>query len=64
MAAGRLGRSGVPGAPCWRAWPSRRARPTVAAAFTAAPPERVAELLETLATLGQARSNADGRFVA
>ena len=35
----------------------------VAAAFAAAPPERVAELLETLVTLGQARQTAEGRFV-
>jgi hypothetical protein len=35
----------------------------VAAAFAAAPPERVAELLETLVTLGQARQTVDGRFV-
>ena len=36
----------------------------VAAAFADAPAERVAELLETLVTLGQARSNVDGRFVS
>jgi hypothetical protein len=36
----------------------------VAAAFTDAPADRVAELLEMLVTLGQARSNADGRFVS
>ena len=36
----------------------------VAAAFAAAPPDRVAELLETLVTLGQARQTAEGRFVA
>ena len=36
----------------------------VAAAFAAAPPERVAELLETLVMLGQARETADGWFVA
>ena len=36
----------------------------VAAAFAAAPPERVAERLETLVTLGQARQTDDGRFVA
>jgi hypothetical protein len=35
----------------------------VAASFAAAPPERVAELLETLVTLGQARQTAEGRFV-
>ena len=35
----------------------------VAAAFTAAPPERVAELLETLVTLGQARETDKGWFV-
>ena len=35
----------------------------VAAAFAAAPPDRVAELLETLVTLGQARGTAEGRFV-
>ena len=29
-----------------------------------APWERVAELLETLVTLGQARQTAEGRFVA
>ena len=28
-----------------------------------APPERVAELLETLVTLGQARQTTEGRFV-
>jgi hypothetical protein len=33
------------------------------AAQVAAPPERVAELLETLVTLGQARQAADGWFV-
>ena len=32
----------------------------IAAAFAAAPPDRVAELLETLVTLGQARSHANG----
>jgi hypothetical protein len=36
----------------------------VAATFAGAPPDRVAELLETLVTLGQARSNADGGYVA
>jgi hypothetical protein len=36
---------------------------STAAAFAAAPPERVAELLETLVTLGQARQTAEGRFV-
>jgi hypothetical protein len=41
-----------------RAWPAQ------VTTFAAAPPERVAELLETLVTLGQARSNADGGFVA
>jgi hypothetical protein len=35
----------------------------VAAAFADAPPDRVAELLETLVTLGQARQTAEGRFV-
>ena len=35
----------------------------VAAAFDAAPSERVAELLETLVMLGQARQMAEGRFV-
>jgi hypothetical protein len=35
----------------------------VAAAFAAAPTDRVAELLETLVTLGQARQTAEGRFV-
>jgi hypothetical protein len=35
----------------------------VAAAFAAAPADRVAELLETLVTLGQARALDDGRFV-
>ena len=34
----------------------------VAAAFAAAPPERVAELLETLVTLGQARETDKGWF--
>ena len=34
----------------------------VAAAFAAAPPDRAAELLETLVTLGQARQTTDGRF--
>jgi hypothetical protein len=33
-----------------------------AAAFATAPPERVAELLETLVTLGQARGVADGQY--
>jgi hypothetical protein len=33
------------------------------AATDAAPAERVAELLETLVTLGQARQMAEGRFV-
>jgi ActR/RegA family two-component response regulator len=32
----------------------------VAAAFASAPPERVAELLETLVTLGQARGTEGG----
>ena len=36
----------------------------VAATLTAAPPERVAELLETLVTLGQARAVDEGRFAA
>ena len=36
----------------------------VAAAFAAAPPDRVAELLETLVTLGQARAVADERYAA
>jgi hypothetical protein len=36
----------------------------VAAAFAAAPPERVAELLETLVTLGQARQTDEGWFMA
>ena len=35
----------------------------VAAAFAAAPPERVAELLETLVMLGQARVTDEGWFV-
>jgi hypothetical protein len=35
----------------------------VAAAFAAAPPDRVAGLLETLVTLGQARQTVEGRFV-
>ncbi len=35
----------------------------IAAAFAGAPPDRVAELLETLVTLGQARSHANGGFV-
>jgi len=35
----------------------------VAAAFAAAPPDCVTELLETLVTLGQARQTAEGRFV-
>jgi hypothetical protein len=35
----------------------------VAAAFAAAPPDRVAELLETLVTLGQARVMNEGWFV-
>ena len=35
----------------------------VAAAFATAPTERVAELLETLVMLGQARLTAKGRFV-
>ena len=36
----------------------------VAAAFASAPPDRVAELLETLVTLGPARAVADGRYAA
>ena len=36
----------------------------VAAAFAAAPPDRVAELLETLVTLGLARQTVEGLFVA
>jgi len=36
----------------------------VAAALAAAPPDRVAELLETLVTLGQARGGADGMYAA
>jgi hypothetical protein len=35
----------------------------VAGAFAAAPPDRVAELLETLVTLGQARQTVEARFV-
>ena len=35
-----------------------------AAAFSAAPPELVAELLETLVTLGQARGVADRQYAA
>jgi hypothetical protein len=35
----------------------------VAAAFTAAPVDRIAELLETLVTLGQARETDKGWFV-
>jgi hypothetical protein len=42
----------------------RRARPKVAAAFAAAPPELVAELPETLVTLGQARQTDEGRHAA
>jgi hypothetical protein len=44
-------------------WAGRRPPRKVAAAFDAAPAERVAELLETLVTLGQARMTADGWFV-
>ena len=36
----------------------------IAAAFAAAPTDRVAELLETLVTLGQARAVADERYAA
>ena len=36
----------------------------VAAAFVDAPVERVAELLETLASLGQVAMTEDGRFAA
>jgi len=36
----------------------------IAAVFAAAPAERVAELLETLVTLGQARDLANGQFGA
>jgi hypothetical protein len=36
----------------------------VAAAFGDAPSERVAELLETLASLGQEQMREDGRFAA
>ena len=35
----------------------------IAAVFAAAPAERVAELLETLVTLGQARQTIEGRFM-
>jgi hypothetical protein len=35
----------------------------VAAVFAGAPPERVAELLETLVTLGQARQTSEARFM-
>jgi hypothetical protein len=35
----------------------------VAAAFAVAPPDCVAELLETLVTLGQVQLTAEGRFV-
>jgi hypothetical protein len=45
-----------------------RGRPTtpeeLARTFTRAPAEKVADLLETLATLGQARAAGEGRFVA
>jgi hypothetical protein len=36
----------------------------VAVAFSAAPPDRVADLQETLVTLSKARRTAEGRFVA
>ena len=36
----------------------------VARIFRGAPVAQVADLLETLATLGQARTSADGRYVA
>ena len=66
----------VPSFPGPTAWPSRPRRlraalvalggpasaAEIAAAFTAAPPERVAELLETLVTLGQGET-AEGLFV-
>jgi len=42
----------------------RRARPKVAATFAAEPSDRVAELLETLVTLGQARQIDEGRYAA
>jgi len=44
-------------------WPARAMASQVAAALAAAPPERVAELLETPVTLGQARQTVEGRFV-
>jgi len=40
-----------------RAWSAQ------VAAFAAAPADRVAELLETLVTLGEARQMADGWFM-
>ena len=52
--------------PCaarWRAWPVRRARPRLPRRSPPRQPDRVAELLETLVTLGQARQTAEGRFV-
>ena len=44
-------------------WPACATEQAQAAAFNAAPPERVAELLETLVTLGQARQTVEGQFV-
>lgn len=38
--------------------------PELAKSFARAPVEKVSELLETLATLGQARTSGEGRFVA
>ena len=45
----------------WPACATEQAQ--AAAAFIAAPLERVAELLDTLVTLGQARQAAGGQFV-
>jgi hypothetical protein len=50
----------VRGALARQAGPASAAQ--VAAAFAAAPADRVAELLETLVTLGQARQTVEGRF--
>ena len=49
--------------PRWLHWAGRRQQPKVAEAFAAAPPDRVAELLETLVTLGQARGT-EGEYTS
>ena len=52
-----------PSAPRWPRWPDRRAQPK-SPPLSRGAAGRVAELLETLVTLGQARSDADERFVS